>query len=292
MIIVKIIGGLGNQLFQYAFGKAIEKKLGKNVYYDISEFSYYDLRNFELHHFNVELKFASKESERELNNFKNRLLFRISRILKIEELVFKYLSYYREHVDNKPININRINNDIYLDGYWQSENYFLEIKDIIYRELSIKTELSIKNQNQLKEISLVNSISLHIRRGDYITNNRVSKIYETCSLEYYQKACDYISDRIENPVFFIFSDDIEWAKSNLRNQYNNIFVDANCAQSAIEDLRLMSSCNHHIIANSTFSWWGAWLNQNQSKIVIAPKVWFVDQYKNFNDPIPIGWIRI
>lgn len=292
MIIVKIIGGLGNQLFQYSMGRAIEKKLGKDVYFDISEFENYELRNLELYHFNTEIKLAPKERVQELKNLKNKLLFKIFSKLRIQKLFIKYLSYYQEYIEDYSRDIFDLNKQVYLDGYWQSEKYFLDIKDVIINELVVKTPASNENQKLLKNILIQNSVSVHIRRGDYINNNKVNQLYGTCSLEYYQKACDYISSKIENPVFYIFSDDIEWAKSNLGNQYNKIFVDINSADKAYEDLRLMSSCKHNIIANSSFSWWGAWLNSNLNKVVIAPDIWFVNTRINSKDIIPNSWIRI
>jgi hypothetical protein len=292
MVIIKINGGIGNQLFQYAFGRALEEKCNYKVYYDISEFESYKLRNYDLHHFNVDIKFVYKKDIEKLNNISNKIKFKIFRLLNIHKLKLRKLSYYQEFIDNFNVDVFKISNSIYLNGYWQSEKYFFEIRDIIKRELFIKTPPSETNEFILKNILSVNSVSVHIRRGDYLTNNKTKHLYGCCTLDYYYQAFSIISNNVKNPIFFVFSDDIEWAKENLKNKYNFYFVDVNNSINAYEDLRLMSFCKHNIIANSSFSWWGAWLNLNSNKIVISPKKWFAGKKVKIEDRIPSNWLKI
>ena len=133
---------------------------------------------------------------------------------------------------------------------------------------------------------------MHIRRGDYVSNPTTNKLHGTCSLEYYHNAVDIIAAKVSNPHFFIFSDDHEWARNNFKIDYPLTFVAHNNAGKNYEDMRLMSLCKHHIIANSSFSWWGAWLGSNPKKIVCAPRGWFKDKSLNTNDIIPSDWSRI
>jgi hypothetical protein len=144
----------------------------------------------------------------------------------------------------------------------------------------------------MDNIKKVNSVSIHIRRGDYVTNKRHSKVFSPCSHDYYSRAAKLIADQQPNPHYFVFSDDIGWAKANLEFEYPTTFVDVNDEAHSHEDMRLMSLCNHNIIANSSFSWWGAWLNVNPEKVVIAPQKWFSDYKCNTQDMIPENWIKI
>ena len=180
---------------------------------------------------------------------------------------------------------------LYLDGYWQTYKYFENIREILLEEFSLKEELNLENRNILNKIKSRNSISLHIRRGDYITNSHTSNVHGACSIHYYMEAIEYINRRIDSPVYFIFSDDIQWVKENLEFNNEKVYVDINDGETAYCDLELMKNCQHNIIANSTFSWWGAWLNINKEKIVITPKKW-MNIKRDFSGLIPIGWIKI
>ena len=143
-----------------------------------------------------------------------------------------------------------------------------------------------------EQISSSTPVSIHIRRGDYVNDSHTNSVHGTCGLDYYQNAMKLISGRVDKPTFFCFSDDIEWAKNKLHAQYPIIYVDHNGLDNASEDMRLMSQCKHNIIANSSFSWWGAWLNSNPDKIVIAPTKWFQKEDYDTRDLIPAGWIRL
>ena len=186
-----------------------------------------------------------------------------------------------------------IEDGCYLDGYFQCEKYFKDIREIILEQFSINQDISnytkeIKNKIQ----NFQNSCSLHIRRGDFVNSKNIN-IHGACDIEYYKKAMKYLEEKVENINYFIFSDDIEWVKENLAIQ-NAIYIDSKEKRIPHEDIYLMSLCKNNIIANSSFSWWGAWLNQNEKKMVIAPKRWFADDKleSQSKDIVCESWVRI
>jgi hypothetical protein len=289
MLIVKIHGGLGNQLFQYAFAKSLACKNNTDFKLDIHFFDNQALRSYNLCNFNVIENIASlneisvfKQTKSSAFNFLKSKLFNTEAHI-VEEKSLEFNSVYFTRSTNA-----------YLSGYWQSEKYFSDIKTQIQKEFTPKTAPSATNCALLDKIKSNNAISLHIRRGDFEMDKAVNKIHGTCSLAYYQNAADLVANKLIDPIFFIFSDDINWARYNLKLNYKLHFVDINDEHSAFEDLRLMYNCKHHIIANSTFSWWGAWLNTKPDKIVVAPVNWFNDAGLNYQakDIVPETWIRI
>ncbi len=286
MIIIKLQGGLGNQMFQYALGKKLISN-NTTVKFDISWYKKYPKRTYALKHFNIVEHIASNKEVKKLRKYrkKGRLLAFFHNYFIADDSVYIKQKQFEFNSE-----ILKIKDPSYLDGHWQSEKYFGDAKDIIRKEFTLKNEPSNFFNKITKNIKEVDSISLHIRRGDYITE-KVQKTLTLCSLEYYQKAIQKIADKIENPIFFIFSDDIKWVKENLKIEYPMIFVSSDELKD-YEELILMSKCKHNIIANSSFSWWGAWLNNNPNKIVITPKKWFKDTSKNTKDLIPKSWIRL
>ena len=183
-------------------------------------------------------------------------------------------------------------NNVLLDGYWQSEKYFVDIKEILRREFIVKYQQNSESQKFADFIRSTQSVSVHVRRTDYLENPLTNQIHGTCNQDYYDRAVSYISDRISNPHLFVFSDEPQWARDNLKYDFPTTIVDCNDASRNYEDLRLMSSCKHNIIANSSFSWWAGWLNLNPNKIVIAPQNWFNDTSRNTKDIIPDQWIKL
>ncbi|WP_152184254.1 alpha-1,2-fucosyltransferase [Sulfurimonas indica] len=277
MIITKITGGLGNQMFQYAIAKSIALKNHDKFLLDISFYAKQSLRKYELNLFNIEEHFAKPESF--LSKVTRKIGF-VSKGYYIEKEIAVFDKSVFEY-DN-----------IILDGYWQNEKYFKDIRESILKDFTPKKELSHNvKEEYLDIIKGCNSISIHIRRGDYLEKG-TNEIHGVCDLLYYKKAIELLEQKIDNPKFFIFSDDISWCKDNLSFLNNPIFIDK--TKSAIEDLELMKHCKHNIIANSTFSWWGAWLNENEEKNVIAPKRWFIDKEMNNQsiDIVPSKWKRI
>lgn len=283
MIIVKLTGGLGNQLFQYSLGRCLVAKLRTILKLDISNYEKNRLRSYCLGNFNIQENFADQN---EISKLEKKGWQKILNSL----LPYSKKSYIQEEKIFFDKNILKAKNNTCLDGYWQSEKYFKDIENIIRTEVTLKNKLSERVEQIENNILATNSISLHIRRGDYL-NPKMSKIFEICGHDYYSKAIDKILEIEKNPTFFIFSDDIEWAKNNLKINYPIVFVSSQNIKD-YEELFLMSSCKHNIIANSSFSWWGAWLNQNPEKIIIAPSKRFKEESKNSKDFYPNSWVTI
>lgn len=294
MIVSRLIGGLGNQMFQYAVGRALSISRNAPFYLDIRNFSGYMNHNgFELQRiFDVPIKIATD------NDVKNIIGYQSSRIIQ-KILKNPNLSFFRRNeLVIEPhfqywSNINYVQDNCYLIGYWQSEKYFSSFSDIIRKDFSFNAPLVGKNTEISHKIVGSNSISVHIRRGDYVTDKNTSKIISPCSIEYYSSAISYLMKNIESPTFFVFSDDISWAKKNIKIDATCFYIDNNIGHNSYLDMQLMSLCHHNIIANSTFSWWGAWLNPRKNKIVVAPKQWFsVGMKYDASDIIPATWTRM
>lgn len=291
MVVIKPIGGLGNQMFQYAVGRHLAHLLGTELKLDISGYENCNLRKYELGSFNIVENFASPREVKTLTSQKNGALARLVQCL-LRRPKDRAPSHIREsyfHFDSEILNLP---NNVYLDGYWQSEKYFNNIEDVIRKEFAITVLQTGKNQKMAELISSRESVSLHVRREDYVSNLHTSKVHGTCGLDYYARAIAEIYSRVDSPHFFVFSDDVEWSKANLDISHPVVFVDHNNALRSYEDLRLMSQCRHHIIANSSFSWWGAWLNPDSDKTVIAPDRWFNKEDIDTTDLLPESWIKL
>lgn len=281
MIIVKLKGGLGNQLFQYAFGRLIstsrneELKLDKDILGAKGDtYRYYGLDKF-----NIQASVAEKKEviavKYPLGVFSKVLRFIKGKILRVF-----YVGYEPKLLKSKAK---------YFDGYFQSHKYLEPIRETLLTEITPKESIDNKYKDLILNIENNNSVSIHIRRGDYISDKN-NKDYQTFGLEYYKNAIGLIKKKVNNPKFFIFSDDIDWVKDNFKNE-EFVFV-SNSNTKDYEELILMSKCKHNIIANSSFSFWGAWLNQNSEKIVISPKKWCHKFIKEYSDLIPNEWIKI
>lgn len=279
MITVKLIGGLGNQMFQYALGRHLSIKNNCDLYMDINEFETYKLHKYSLQHFQI------KENFLKLEDVPKKSFFYRFKFLNTGVTQERKFNFSKNILDTKAPN--------YLEGFWQSELYFNEIRETLLKDFEVENPLTGKNLEVFEEIKGVESISLHIRRGDYVSNQQTNSFHGTCSLNYYKRALDYISEKKPGDLkIFAFSDDPQWVKENLKNEIPIRFVDHNDADTNFEDLRLMSLCKNNIIANSSFSWWGAWLNQNPEKIVIAPQRWFNNDKADTSDVVPNSWTRI
>lgn len=285
-LIVRFDGGLGNQMFEWAFAKAIEKSTGIKTLMDMSFFKKRYARPYELGIFNLDVK----KVEGFWSNLKIDLMWRFRRKLRGKRFLSTYI-YEEPHFEFDPEVFN-VKPDTYIHGFFQSEKYFTNIEQELRDDFKFKPTPDEANQAFIDKINSTNSVSLHIRRGDYVQKKRYQQKYATCSLDYYKRGVEYIGGKCENPILFIFSDDPVWVKENLNLPYECVFVDNNCGSKSYEDLRLMSLCKHNIIANSSFSWWGAWLNNNKEKIVIAPKKWFNDEKVVQTDVIPSNWIKL
>lgn len=271
--IVIIKGGLGNQMFGYAFFLSLKKKNKGFFMLNIDDgvFSHCGLELFRV--------FKCHDSWR----------YRVLGILHIIKPSFwnkyKYITEQSEFVYSPEVLFNINKNAVY-DGYWQSEKYFEDIKKKIRNRFRFKEKLlNSKTIDLARIIKEENSISIHIRRGDYLNYE-----WGVCSMDYYKKSITYISERTSNPKFYLFSDDIEWCKNHF-SKNNYYIVDWNTGKDSWQDMYLMTKCKHNIIANSTFSWWGAWLNSNPNKIVIAPSTWFKDRDNSDFQIIPNEWVK-
>lgn len=284
--IVKFNGGLGNQMFQWAFGRALQRKTGIKTHFDMSFFTKKYARPFELGIFKLEVPQVEDFSTK----FKLALIWKLRK--KLHGKKFLGINFYAEPHFEYDENLFGLSPDTYIEGFFQTEKYFKFIEKDLRKDFAYRVEPNEQNKELIEQISSSNSISLHIRRGDYVQKKRYQNLYATCSLDYYKRGVEFIAQKFENPKLFIFSDDINWVKENLNMPYESVFVTHNTGSSSFEDMRLMSLCKHNVIANSSFSWWGAWLNSNGQKVVIAPEKWFNDESVNQSDVIPEDWVRL
>lgn len=286
MVVVKLSGGIGNQMFQYAFGKSLQEKRNIEVVYR-SSFEGLTNRKFELNHFNITGQLINDNNFEQFQKRQNTLLKKIkNRFLgHYENMLVKERQY---HFDPDLFNVPA---ECIVDGYFQSEKYFVDIEAEIRNEFLFKTPLTKEDKLLSDEITECSSIGIHVRRGDYLGN----PLFPVYDLKYYMHAIKEVLKHVEQPMFFIFSNDYEWCRKNMHLDYPHRFVTQNIERHAYYDLLLMSQCKHNIIANSSFSWWGAWLNRNPDKIIIAPPKW-VNQispfFRNIDDIVPNHWIRI
>lgn len=257
VIVTKLVGGLCNQMFQYAVARSLSVKNNCTCYVDISEFKIYGVHPYSLNKFNI------TENIWQGGN----------------------LPIYREKYFQYDPNVLSINSDTKLWGYWQTEKYFKDIREVLLKELTLKETLSSQNINTATHIKNTNSVSVHFRRKDYVNHENFVQL----DMDYYNKAIQ----QFDNPILFVFSDDIEWAKNNFKPKQQVHFIDYNINQGWL-DLYLTTQCKHHIMANSSFSWWGAWLNTNPNKKIIYPAHWFkgANLKLDTRDLIPTGWTKI
>ena len=281
MIITKIKGGLGNQLFQYAAGRAVALHHKVPLKLDTTIFETYKLHNgYRLDQFAIQAEIAA---DNEIINLKGRNNVLFSALRKAG--LVKRKSYFKEKRSSYFDASVFKNNSVYLDGYWQNELYFSNIRELLLQELSPNNSMNDLGFAYLDSIKKSNSVSLHVRRGDYVNLKNINVL----DVDYYMKAAEYIGKNVEKPTFYIFSDDLEWCKSSLTFLGDCIYVER--TQTEMDDLKLMSFCQHNIIANSSFSWWGAWLNQNPNKTVIAPKDWLLNDPGSSN-VILSDWVKL
>jgi hypothetical protein len=275
MIVVRISSGLGNQMFQYALCRVFMEK-GIQVKADTSSFEKKnERRRYELDKiFGIKMPVASA-AEKGMMNAISKVAYKVSGI-----------PYKEQHTEfgmyNKSIPEKK---NGYINGYWQSEKYFWHIREKIRQAFQFPPAVDEQNIRLLEQIRLSNAVSMHVRRTDYING-----LNWGLQPGYYHNAIELLKSRVDNPQFFIFSDDIPWARQNFKGD-NFFFVDFNSGENSFRDMQLMSACDHHIIANSTFSWWGAWLNPSPGKIVVAPDVW-LPHINGTRDIIPAGWIQL
>lgn len=293
MIVTEINGGLGNQMFQYACGRALALQRNEMLYADINSLIHakttadFTARPFELNIFDAQISILPD---------KIRARFFPKAIpLKV---LYKWILQYRIYTEPAfyfNAGITQQNGNVFLRGYWQTEKYFTDAEAAIRKDFTFRKKINPETGAIAAEIKKVNAVSLHVRRGDYVSSASANSFHGLAGLDYYKKAIGIIKEKMPDAAFYIFSDDSAWAEEHLAagNEKMTV-VKHNTGTDNWQDMYLMSICNHHIIANSSFSWWGAWLNNKKDKIVIAPEPWFANKALNdqTNDLLPGGWIRI
>jgi hypothetical protein len=274
MITVRLKGGLGNQMFQYALGRVLAIKNSAELKLDTSflslNFKSITKRTYNLDVFNIKAEITHS-----------------SYLISILRRIFKSRGQEKSFQFDK--NILSIGGEAYLDGYWQSPKYFERLEDMLKKDFILKNPLTHNTKILAEEIKNSNSLCVHVRRGDYVGN----KNHEVTDKDYYTRGIEYIKNHTQIDKIYVFSDDINWCRNNLSFEFPVMFVDNNYAGIYGEEhMYLMSKCKNFIIANSSFSWWGAWLSEYKDKIIVCPKQWFPDASVSTNDLIPESWVRI
>jgi hypothetical protein len=295
MIIAQIIGGLGNQMFQCAAGLALAKKHGVPLLLDTRLFQNYDLRpeGFVLDRvFKIDATVAEEHEIRNLIGWRASLIGH--RLMREESLSFlRGKTYYHQKGFAFNCEFLTLPSTCYFAGYWQTERYFKDEKELIWKQFTFKPPLNGKNKELANHIrQTYGAVSIHVRRGDYVSDSKTNAGHGVCGITYYQNAMRHIEKQVKNPVYFVFSDDVAWVRKHLPLDREHTFVDHNQGQESFNDMHLMSLCQHHIIANSSFSWWGAWLNSNPDQIVIAPKYWYKNKDWDSRDIAPENWEQL
>ena len=292
MVTVLLSGGLGNQMFQYAAAKALAKWLNTSLAFDLYALNKKSQaitpRSFELDIFNIDIPIKS--------TLKGKFLIKALPFIQQHRKFFQKFGFFTDtYAILYQTAFEALKGNITLSGYFQNEKYFEKIADELRSDFTFKYPLNDENENIASEILANESVSIHIRRGDYVSNKASTANFVTCDISYYEKAIATIKQKVDKPVFYVFSDDIEWVKNNLEFYESSVkYIDWNKGKDSYIDMQLMSLCKHNIIANSSFSWWGAWLNNNPKKIVITPTQWFRAEEKNklLDDFLPKSWIKI
>lgn len=304
---MRLVGGLGNQMFQYAMASSVARRAGEILKLDLSwirqmekKLSADDIYGLGI--FSFDEKFSTLNEVQKFlpsGKFSAKIYRAVNR-----RMPFSWRRVLEEGGMGWHPQIMEIRRSVYFYmGYWQSEKYFSDFIQEIRKDFTFREEVrqSIEERRPIVEkIRKSDAVSLHIRRGDYAQNPALGEIFLSFTMQYYLDAARYISERVKTPVFFIFSDDIPWAKENLQLPYEVCYIDDNIQTNereighkskGYEDMYLMTQCQHNIIANSSFSWWGAWLNHNPNKIVVAPKKWCNGSF-NYADIVPEQWVKL
>jgi Glycosyl transferase family 11 len=295
VVVARLIGGLGNQMFQYAAGRALALRCGASLKLDLSGFAAYPKRHYELDDFPICAAPAS-DADRAEFGFRASGAWaawgrRVRRLLGVDIGPTGAPVYSERHFHFDP-RVRDLTPPVFLDGYWQSEKYFADCAELLRREFTPHEPLDAANADIATRIAAVEAVSLHVRRGDYVSELDVSRYHGICRPDYYRSAVDYIAQRVQDIHLFVFSDDRDWVRDNLRFDLPTTLVAANSPDRGFRDMQLMARCRHHIVANSSFSWWGAWLNPSPTKVVVAPSRWFGADNIDTRDLLPESWVKL
>ena len=286
-VIVGLSGGLGNQMFQYAAGRALSLRLQVQLRLDLSWYANQKERKYALDDFAIHVEFAAYPLS--IPSVVQSLESRVSRRWARRRMGSRV---FREpHFHFCPAFLE-LEEPVYLEGYWQSERYFDAVREVIAADFALTGELPPKCLPIREQILAKEAICFHVRRGDYVSNPATASVHELCPLEYYQQGASIVAAGHPNVHGFVFTDDPVWAREHFKVPFPTTVVDVNGPDEAQWDLHLMASCKHFVIANSSLSWWAAWLGSATDKQVIAPGKWFKTEGKSTIDLIPAGWTRI
>jgi hypothetical protein len=290
MIVAELMGGMGNQMFQYALGRHLAIKNNTGLFLDThflldrtprNGFTY---RNYDLSIFNINENFIHADISKKYGHSRSHIKKTFQKVINPGKL--KYIAE-KEFIFTPGV-LNSEDN-IYLHGYWQTEKYFKDIENILRLDFTFKNKIGENTRAIVQKINNCNAVCLHVRRGDFVTN----PTHGETSIDYYIAAEKIILQKIKEPVFFIFSDEIEWCKKNIMLSSEMVFIGEEFTGEKCRDyFELMTLCKHFIIPNSSFGWWAAWLAKNNNKIVVAPKTWFHNSRWQTTDLIPDTWIKI
>ena len=285
-VVVGLSGGLGNQMFQYAAGRALAHRLERPLAMDLSWFQGRGDRQFALAPFQIaaSLEWAwpglPPAMQAPVSRLSRRWAPRIMGVPVFREPHFQYVPAF-----------SALTAPVFLEGYWQSECYFRERREQLLQDFSLRRPLPASCQPILAAIGSSDAICVHVRRGDYLSDPVAAQVHGVCPVGYYQQGVAELSASLTRPHCFVFSDDPEWVRASLTFPCPMTVVDVNGPAEAHFDLTLMAACRHLVIANSSLSWWGAWLGQTADKRVIAPSRWFLTSDKDARDLLPPAWER-
>jgi hypothetical protein len=294
MVIAKLMGGLGNQMFQYALAKSLATqkntsfKLDLEFLLDRTPRENFVYRNYDLDVFKLEVEVASKK---ETAPFFYRPQNKIDYVFNRSKRLIKPYKYYQEPHFYFDSAVFSLFGNIYLEGYWQSPRYFEIISQELRKDFTFRLQIEECSLSLLNRIQQSNAVCVNVRRADFVN----SGFHGVCDMNYFEPAIQLLTDRIDNPHFFVFSDDPVWCQENFKMPVDITFVGHDHAGSKFSTyLQLMSSCRHFIIPNSSFAWWAVWLSESKDNIVVAPKKWFAEANENWDthDLIPDNWIRL
>jgi hypothetical protein len=285
-------------MFQYAAARRLAEAHGTVLKIDTSRLLNSNPldtpRDYALGCFAISAEFASANENRLCEKLHQQATSPLYRLLKTCGLFRSpsEMHYVRQQGPAFDPAILQLPDNVCLDGYWQSEKYFPGIRALLKKEFTLRSPLEGEDLRLAESIRACVAVSLHVRRGDYLSNPHAAKHHGTCDRDYYDQAVSFIKRNFPAAQLFIFSDDPQWTEANMRYDLPTFIVSKTDGTAEGRDLTLMSNCRHHIIANSSFSWWGAWLGEDLEKTVIAPKRWFNDPARSTGDLIPEGWLRI
>lgn len=295
-VTVSLYGGLGNQLFQYATARSLAVHLQAELALDLAWFDLVSKipdvtpRKFALAPFDIQGTLQHEGAALfTTGNRLQRLIKKIFRALRPHSTKIHLVTEEKSTFNPR---IFSLQGSLWLKGHWQSPKYFQNIRSLLQQEIGTPRQLNPKNAELISTISSSNAIAIHIRRGDYVTNKQAAKRHGLCGMEYYKAGLKIAAHGLDNPHCYIFSDDTEWVRENFKIAVPMTVVDINGPDDAHQDLWLMAACKRFIIANSSFSWWAAWLSNAKDKLVVSPKKWAVRASHDTQNLIPADWIQI